>query len=88
MTDNYVPEMSEYIIGMVNKIDDNGSIIIHVLAGAEEIKEPTGKFSMDEYNSEEGGGDGDCGAHKHITEQFVTLQQSELLDAKYVQHEI
>lgn len=81
LNESYIPEMSEYIIGTVSQIDDtDGSITIQVLAGAEETKEPSGKFSMAEYTSEENADEN--------AEKIITLQQSELLDVKYVPHEL
>lgn len=50
-----MPELSEFIIGIIQDITSAEEVIINVLAGFEETKEPGGRFSMkdDEEESEE-----------------------------------
>lgn len=50
MSENYVPELSEFIVGMVESISDL-DLVIFVLAGNEELKaHEGGKFSLPDCN--------------------------------------
>lgn len=75
LTDNYVPDLSAYIIGLVQSIEA-ANVIIFVMAGLEETREPCGKFSLDDDESTVG--------HDSIDQQLLYIQRSEILHAKYV----
>lgn len=51
-----MPELSEFIIGIIEDMTSEDEVIINVLAGFEQSKEPAGRFSMkeDEGEAEEG----------------------------------
>lgn len=75
LTENYVPDMSAYIIGRVQSIDES-NVIIYVMAGHGETKEPCGKFSLE--TDEESPDDS-------IDNKLLYIQRNEILCAKYVQ---
>lgn len=53
MSENYVPELSEYIIGLVENVDEEQlDLEIVILAGNEELKQHQegGKFSLPDCN--------------------------------------
>lgn len=76
LTANYVPDLSAYIIGLVQSIEAT-NVIIFVMAGHEETREPTGKFSLDDDDDSTIGNDS-------IDQQLLYIQRSEILQAKYV----
>lgn len=73
LTANYVPDISAYIIGLVQSIEA-ANVIIYVMAGVDETREPSGKFSLDDDET----------AVDSIDEQLLYIQRSEILNAKYV----
>lgn len=45
--ENYTPQVSEYIVGMIESVDrENENLKIYVLAGNEQIVKPNGKFAV------------------------------------------
>lgn len=75
MGENYVPELSEYIIGTVQDVNEDMATI-NVLAGFEETKDPIGKFSMDED------------AEKDEENQQITLRIDGILSGKIIQFQM
>lgn len=47
-----MPELSEFIIGIIQDMTSEEEVIINVLAGFEQTKEPGGRFSMKEDEGE------------------------------------
>lgn len=74
LSENYVPEMSAYIIGLVQSIEES-NVIIFVLAGLQETKEPSGKFSLAQE---------DDSPEDSVDQKLLYIQSNEILDAKYV----
>lgn len=76
LTANYVPDLSAYIIGLVQSIEA-ANVIIFVMAGLEETREPSGKFSLDDETTADNNDDS-------IDQQLLYIQRNEILHAKYV----
>lgn len=79
LTANYVPDLSAYIIGLVQSIEA-ANVIIFVMAGLEETREPCGKFSLDDDEDESAA----AGNAESIDQQLLYIQRNEILHAKYV----
>lgn len=47
-----MPELSEFIIGIIQDMTSEEEVTINVLAGFEQTKEPGGRFSMKEDDEE------------------------------------
>lgn len=81
LSDNYMPGMSEYIVGMVQAIGEDNSISLHIMAGNEETQEPVGKFSLatEKDDDEENELDGQA------ADRSYHVQREDMFDVKYVQ---
>lgn len=45
--ENYTPQVSEYIVGMIESVDrENENLKIFILAGNEQVVKPNGKFAV------------------------------------------
>lgn len=57
---DYMPKLTDYIIGMVESIDEeNKNLKIYILAGNEETKKPNGKFHVPDFDDDDDDDDQD-----------------------------
>lgn len=77
MGEHCVPELSEFMIGIIQNMNSEEEVIINVLAGFEETKEPDGRFSVKE-DKEEAEDDSVGGVG------MLTMRLADILDPKFV----
>lgn len=63
MSATYAPELSDYIIGIVQDVSEEDMVTMYVLAGFDETKDPVGKFSLENEDDV----DDDDAINKQIT---------------------
>lgn len=86
MPENYVPGMSEYIVGMVQAVAEAGAgagISVHIMAGWEQTLDPQGKFSL--TAAADDGGEVADGPTADSTDRTYQVQRADMFDVKYVQ---
>lgn len=84
LSENYMPGMSEYIIGMVQAVAaDGGTVSVHIMAGWEQTLEPQGKFSL--TANADGDGDGMGERAEASSDRSYQAQRADMYDVKYVQ---
>lgn len=82
LSENYMPGMSEYIIGMVQAVAaDGGTVSVHIMAGWEQTLEPQGKFSLTANADVDGVGE----PAEASSDRSYQVQRAEMYDVKYVQ---
>lgn len=82
LSENYMPGMSEYIIGMVQAVAaDGGTVSVHIMAGWEQTLEPQGKFSL----TTNADGDGVGERAEASSDRSYQVRRADMYDVKYVQ---
>lgn len=73
---NYMPGMSEFIVGMVQAVDaDTGAISVHIMAGHDQTAQPQGKFSLTDDDADDA----------EVPDRTFHSMRADMFDVKYVQ---